>query len=80
MEEDLGTRINHHRIAEAAGTGASEVCSSCPFCLTMLEDAVKETDRQEQLTVRDIAEVLVANLARAVAPRPSSDDGSEPRD
>jgi Fe-S oxidoreductase len=64
MEEDLGTRINHHRIAEAAETGASEVCSSCPFCLTMLEDAVKETDRQEQLVVRDIAEVIAANLVR----------------
>lgn len=62
MEEDLGTRINHHRIAEAAATGASEVCASCPFCLTMLEDAVKETDRQERLTVRDIAEVIAANL------------------
>jgi Fe-S oxidoreductase len=63
MEEDLGTRINHHRIAEAAATGASEVCASCPFCLTMLEDAVKETDRQGDLAVRDVAEVLAANLA-----------------
>ena len=65
MEEDLGTRINHNRIEEAAGTGASEVCSSCPFCLTMLEDAVKETDRQEQLSVRDIAEVIADNLVTA---------------
>ncbi len=63
MEEDLGTRINHHRIEEAAATGASEVCASCPFCLTMLEDAVKETDRQESLRVRDIAEVIADNLA-----------------
>jgi len=62
MEEDLGTRINHHRIEEAAATGASEVCASCPFCLTMLEDAVKETERQDQLSVRDIAEVIAANL------------------
>ncbi len=68
MEEDLGTRINHNRIEEAATTGASEVCSSCPFCLTMLEDAVKETDRQEQLTVRDIAEVIADNLVVAGAP------------
>ena len=65
MEEDLGTRINHARIEEAAATGAAEVCASCPFCLTMLEDAVKETDRQEQLVVRDIAEVLAAALETA---------------
>jgi hypothetical protein len=31
----------------------------------MLEDAVKETDRQEQLTVRDIAEVIADNLVGA---------------
>jgi len=58
MEEDLGTRINHARIEEAAATGADEVCSACPFCLTMLGDAIKETNRQEQMQARDIAEVL----------------------
>lgn len=62
MEEDLGTRINHERIAEAAATGADEVCTACPFCLTMMDDAIKETDRQEQLRARDIAEVLLENL------------------
>jgi Fe-S oxidoreductase/nitrate reductase gamma subunit len=70
MEEDLGTRINHNRIAEVAATGAAEVCASCPFCLTMLEDAVKETERQDQLAVRDIAEVIAANLVAAGAPAP----------
>lgn len=63
MEEDLGTRINHNRIAEAAATGAEEVCTACPFCLTMLSDAIKETDRSDQLRARDIAEVLLENLA-----------------
>ncbi len=68
MEEDLGTRINHSRIAEAAETGASEVCTACPFCLTMLGDAINETEREEQLRARDIAEVLLENLDR----RPST--------
>jgi len=62
MEEDLGTRINHNRIAEAAATGADEVCTACPFCLTMIGDAIKETDRSETLKARDIAEVMLANL------------------
>ncbi len=62
MEEDLGTRINHNRIAEAAKTGADEVCTACPFCLTMMSDAIKETDRSETLKARDIAEVMLANL------------------
>jgi Fe-S oxidoreductase len=63
MEEDLGTRINHNRIEEAAATGAGEVCTACPFCLTMLSDAIKETDRSGLMTARDIAEVMLANLA-----------------
>jgi len=62
MEEDLGSRINHNRIAEAAATGADEVCTACPFCLTMMTDAIKETDRSETLRARDIAEVMLANL------------------
>ena len=65
MEEDLGTRINHNRIEEAAATGADEVCTACPFCLAMLSDAIKETDRSESLKARDIAEVLLANLDEA---------------
>ncbi|MFO7609571.1 MAG: (Fe-S)-binding protein [Candidatus Krumholzibacteriia bacterium] len=62
MEEDLGTRINHNRIEEAAATGAQEVCTACPFCLTMLGDAIKETDRQDALRARDIAEVLLERV------------------
>jgi Fe-S oxidoreductase len=63
MEEDLGTRINHDRINEVADSGAAEVCTACPFCLTMLGDAIKETDRSEQLRARDLAEILLENLA-----------------
>jgi len=62
MEEDLGTRINHNRIEEAAATGAEEVCTACPFCLTMLGDAIKETDRSDTLKARDIAEVMLDHL------------------
>ncbi len=62
MEEDLGTRINHNRIAEVAETGADEVCTACPFCLTMMGDAIKETGREDVLQARDIAEVMLANL------------------
>ncbi len=69
MEEDIGQRINHNRIDEAAATGAAEVATACPFCLTMLGDAVKETERSEQLEVRDIAEVILAQLDTA-APTP----------
>ena len=50
MEEDIGQRINHNRIDEAAATGAAEVATACPFCLTMLGDAIKETERSEPVS------------------------------
>ncbi len=62
MEESLGTRINQERIGEAAGTGAAEVATACPFCLTMLGDGVKETGREEQLDVLDLAEMIERQL------------------
>jgi Fe-S oxidoreductase len=62
LEEDLGTRINHNRLEEVADTGVDEVATACPFCLTMLSDAIKETDRSESLTALDIAEVIDRRL------------------
>ncbi|HPF34026.1 MAG TPA: (Fe-S)-binding protein [Candidatus Krumholzibacteria bacterium] len=63
MEETLGERINQNRVAEAAGTGAREVASACPFCLTMLGDGIKETDRGETLAALDLVELVERQLA-----------------
>jgi len=63
MEESEGTRINHHRVDEAAATGAAEVCTACPFCLTMIGDGIKETERGEQMKALDLAELVERNLA-----------------
>ncbi len=63
MEEDLGQRINQNRIEEVAASGASGLATACPFCLTMLGDAIKETGRGESLVAHDIAELLAARLA-----------------
>jgi Fe-S oxidoreductase len=68
LEEKLGERINQNRVAEAAGTGASTVATSCPFCLTMIRDGINETGREEQLQAKDLAEIVVA----ALAPVPTS--------
>jgi len=62
MEENLGTRINHSRTEEAAATGAKTVGTACPFCLSMLDDGVKEKGLEEKLQVRDIAQLVVEHL------------------
>jgi Fe-S oxidoreductase len=61
MEETLGRRINAERTAEALKTGAETIAVACPFCLTMLDDGVKDAGA-ERVVVRDIAEIVTARL------------------
>ena len=61
-EEKLGTRISETRVQMAALTGAPQLLSNCPFCLTMFEDGVKGAGLEEKLAPRDIAEVLIERL------------------
>jgi Fe-S oxidoreductase len=58
MEETEGTRVNLARTDEALATGASTICTACPFCLTMMADGVKARDKVDDVAVKDIAEVV----------------------
>ena len=62
MEEHIGKRVNVDRAQEAIKTGASVVATACPFCLTMMTDGVKGEGKGEQVTVRDIAEIVADSL------------------
>jgi Fe-S oxidoreductase len=53
-------RINIARTEEALETGANIVAAACPFCNTMITDGVKAKDKQLQVKVFDIAELLAA--------------------
>lgn len=58
MEESRGTRINHKRFEDIKETAnPEEICTACPFCITMLTDATKDTGN-ENITTRDIAEIV----------------------
>jgi len=61
-EESIGERINIKRVQMAAATGAEQLLSNCPFCLTMFEDGVKGADVEAQLRPKDIAEILAERL------------------
>jgi Fe-S oxidoreductase len=61
MEEFTGTRINRERVGEALRTGADTVCVSCPYCMTMFEDGLKD-ETSSRVRVRDIAEVVAEGL------------------
>jgi Fe-S oxidoreductase len=62
-EEEPGKiRINWDRANEAIDTGSSIVAAACPFCNTMLTDGVKAADREENVQVLDVAELVAASM------------------
>ena len=71
MEENIGKRVNMERTEEALGTGADVVSTACPFCMIMLDDAVKASGRGDDVAVLDIAQVVERSLASS-APAPDS--------
>lgn len=50
--------INIERTEEALSTGASTIAVACPFCMTMLSDGVKNKEREGDVKVRDLAELI----------------------
>lgn len=63
-DEPGDKRINIERTEEALATGARVVAVNCPYCLTMLSDGVKAFDKQEEIMVLDLAELIVNNRIR----------------
>ncbi len=61
-DEPGDKRVNTERIEEALETGAGTIAANCPFCITMLEDGLKEKDRQEDVMVLDISEMILNNI------------------
>lgn len=58
-EDEPGKKkVNIERIEEALDTNANIVASACPFCMTMLTDGVKEKEKQNDVKMFDIAELI----------------------
>jgi len=62
-EEPGNTRVNFDRAEEAIGTGAGIIASNCPFCTTMLTDGVKNQEKEDDVKVMDIAEMVALSMA-----------------
>lgn len=50
--------INIERTEEALATGASTIAVACPFCMTMMSDGVKNKEREADVKVKDLAELI----------------------
>lgn len=62
-EEEKGNiRINLERSNEAIDTGAQVIAAACPFCNTMLTDGVKNREKEHEVAVMDIAELIAQSM------------------
>ncbi len=61
-EETLGQRINHLRTDEVISAGVEVAATSCPFCLNMLKDGLKDKER-DGIKVKDLAQLVAEALA-----------------
>jgi heterodisulfide reductase subunit D len=61
-EDEPGTkRINIERTEEILASNADIVAANCPFCITMLQDGMKEKEKQDLVMVYDLAELIIQN-------------------
>jgi Fe-S oxidoreductase len=60
--EEHGERVNVNRTDEIIATGVHTVAVACPFCNIMVTDGMKQRNKEEEIEVLDVAELV----ARAV--------------
>ena len=63
LGEETGQRVSHARAAELKATGATTVAAACPFCNSMLRDALSGSD-QDAPEIVDIAKIAASSLPR----------------
>jgi Fe-S oxidoreductase len=57
METPVEERFAVHKLREAVGMGAEMIVTSCPYCISMFEDAKTALNRDE-IVVKDVSEVV----------------------
>ncbi len=58
LMEETGTRISHNRVDELMQANPDTIAVSCPYCVLMLEDALKAKNLADKVKVKDISEMI----------------------
>jgi len=66
LEENIGKRVNMERTEEALGTGADVVSTACPYCMIMLDDAVRANQKEDDVRVLDLSQLVEESLGEPV--------------
>ena len=62
-EPEAGKKdINIERTEEALATGAQAIAVGCPFCLTMMTDGIKNKNKEAEVKVYDLAEMIAKDM------------------
>jgi heterodisulfide reductase subunit D len=62
-EPEKGSKdINIERIEDALETGAKTIAVGCPFCMTMITDGIKNKEKEHEVKVFDLAELLLESF------------------
>lgn len=62
LDRKKGERLAEWRLEEALASGADTVVTACPYCLSMLEDSVKNDEKFSPIKVMDICELAFEAL------------------
>jgi Fe-S oxidoreductase len=62
LEEAPEKRVSARRAEEIVRAGVDTVATACPYCLTMLEEALKTGATESPIKVMDVAEIAAAAL------------------
>jgi Fe-S oxidoreductase len=62
METRPEWRFSDLRIHEACETGASILATACPYCISMLEDSRKTVNKEGEIEIKDISELIAEVL------------------
>lgn len=61
-EETQGSRINYTRVDQLMKAEPETIAVGCPYCMIMMDDAVKGKDLDEQVQVKDLVELVSESL------------------
>jgi heterodisulfide reductase subunit D len=63
-EPEKGSKdINIERTEEALETNANTIAVACPFCLTMMQDGIKNKEKESDVSVYDISELIAQRIS-----------------
>ena len=63
MDENIGKKINEMRSEQLQTTGAKTFATACPYCLIMLDDAVKTQGQEDDIKVIDLAQLVEKSIS-----------------